>query len=464
MLDPFVTAQFLGVISSTLNGEAVVKGRSLFKDRLGEQVASPLVTLIDDPTNPQAYTATDVDGEGLAARRNVLIEGGVLRQFVHNSYSARRAGDGVDRQRHPGGFAGTPGVGCLALQLAPGTRIAGRADRRHRRRPARAGVQGLHSGVNPISGDFSTGAAGLLIRNGAVGAPVREFTIASTLQRMLLDIVEVGGDVDWLPMRAAGMSLVINDVTMSGSLSARASMPTVASPPAAIGSHPHLATPVAAGRVRVDLHSHTMWSGDSTTTPDELGEAVVESGIDVLCITDHNAIAGAVELRRSAAVPRGRGRGAAHARPARSSGCSSPSGSRSGSATSRRRAAIREQGGVVYVPHPFDPMRRNLAEPALYDSPTPAWSTRSRCINAKTSLASLNRRAVEFAAEFDLAGGAGSDAHVPDAIGSAYVEIADFDDAGRVPRRPARRRRRRPPLGRTAPVVRADRPVRLTFS
>ena len=77
-------------------------------------------------------------------------------------------------------------------------------------------MQGLHSGVNPISGDFSTGAAGLLITNGVVGAPVREFTIASTLQRMLLDIVEVGGDLDWLPMRAAGMSLVINDVTMSG--------------------------------------------------------------------------------------------------------------------------------------------------------------------------------------------------------------------------------------------------------
>ena len=78
-------------------------------------------------------------------------------------------------------------------------------------------MQGLHSGVNPISGDFSTGAAGLLIQNGTVGAPVREITIASTLQRMLLDIVEVGGDLEWLPMRSAGMSLVIRDVTMSGS-------------------------------------------------------------------------------------------------------------------------------------------------------------------------------------------------------------------------------------------------------
>jgi PmbA protein len=74
----------------------------------------------------------------------------------------------------------------------------------------------LHSGVNPISGDFSTGASGLLITNGQVGAPIREFTIASTLQRMLQDVVAIGGDVDWLPMSANGMSLVINDVTMSG--------------------------------------------------------------------------------------------------------------------------------------------------------------------------------------------------------------------------------------------------------
>ena len=217
VLDPFVTAQFLGVISSTLNGEAVVKGRSLFKDRIGEDVASPLVTLVDDPTNPLAYTATDVDGEGLAARRNVLIDGGVLRQFVHNSYSARRAGTVSTGNATRGGFAGTPGVGALALSLVPGTRsqdelIADVDDGLLVQQ-----MQGLHSGVNPISGDFSTGAAGLLIEKGAIGAPVREITIASTLQRMLLDIVEVGGDIDWLPMRSAGMSLVIRDVTMSGS-------------------------------------------------------------------------------------------------------------------------------------------------------------------------------------------------------------------------------------------------------
>ena len=216
VLDPFVTAQFLGIIGSTLNGEAVIKGRSLFKDRMGESVANPIFSLVDDPTNPLAYTATELDGEGLAARRNALIDQGVLRGFVHSSYSARRAGTRSTGNAVRAGFKGTPGVGCLALQLAPGTRsqaelIAGIDDG-----VLVQSVSGMHSGVNPVSGDFSTGAEGMLISNGALGAPVREFTIASTLQKILQDVVEVGGDVDWLPMRAAGVSIVIAEMTMSG--------------------------------------------------------------------------------------------------------------------------------------------------------------------------------------------------------------------------------------------------------
>ena len=217
VLDPYVTAQFLGIIGGTLNGESVVKGRSLFAQRLGESVASPLFTLVDDPTNPLAYTATDIDGEGLAARRNVLIDNGVLKTFVQSSYSARRMGVSTTGNGVRGGYAGSPSAGCLALQIAPGQRkqdeiIAGIDDGILIQQ-----VQGLHSGVNPVSGDFSTGAAGLMISKGSVGAPVREFTIASTLQRMLLDIAEVGGDLEWLPMRATGVSLVIHDVTLSGS-------------------------------------------------------------------------------------------------------------------------------------------------------------------------------------------------------------------------------------------------------
>ena len=78
-------------------------------------------------------------------------------------------------------------------------------------------VSGLHSGVNPVSGDLSTGAEGLRIRAGELAEPLREFTIASTLQRLLQDVVAVGSDLTWLPLSAAGLTLVVGDVAVSGS-------------------------------------------------------------------------------------------------------------------------------------------------------------------------------------------------------------------------------------------------------
>jgi PmbA protein len=217
LLDPYVTAQFLRILSGPLNGESVLKGRSFFADRLGEVVASPLVTLLDDPTDPRAYTASEVDGEGLATRRTTLVEGGVLRSFVDNSYTARRRGTASTGNAVRGGFKGTPGCGCLAMQLVPGTRSQAELVAALDDAVLIDSVSGLHSGVNPVSGDFSTGATGLSISGGAIGAPLREFTIASTLQRMLQDVQEIGGDVAWLPMGAAGVSLVLADVTVSGS-------------------------------------------------------------------------------------------------------------------------------------------------------------------------------------------------------------------------------------------------------
>ncbi|MBX3312794.1 MAG: TldD/PmbA family protein [Actinobacteria bacterium] len=216
VLDPYVTAQFLGIIGSTLSGEAVLKGRSLFADRLGEEVAASSITLIDDPTNPLAYTASETDGEGLASRRNVLIEGGRLEKFVHNAYTARRSGT-TSTGNAVRGFASTPGAGCRALSLVPGTATQEELLTQVGEGVLVSSVSGLHSGVNPVSGDFSTGAQGLRITGGELGAPLREFTIASTLQRMLAEVAAVGGDLEWLPMRAAGLSLVVHDVTLSGS-------------------------------------------------------------------------------------------------------------------------------------------------------------------------------------------------------------------------------------------------------
>jgi len=215
VLDPFVTAQLLGIIGSTLSGEAVLKGRSLFADRVGEEVGSPLLTLVDDPTDVRAFTASESDGEGLACRRNVLVEGGVLQGFVHNTYTARVLGT-ASTGSAVRGFKSTPGAGVQAVSLVPGDRPQEQLLAEVGEGILVQGVSGLHSGVNPVSGDFSTGAEGLRIVGGAVGEPLREFTIASTLQRMLLDVAAVGADLEWFPMSASGVSLVIHDVTVSG--------------------------------------------------------------------------------------------------------------------------------------------------------------------------------------------------------------------------------------------------------
>jgi predicted metal-dependent phosphoesterase TrpH len=195
---------------------------------------------------------------------------------------------------------------------------------------------------------------------------------------------------------------------------------------AAVARHPHLANPVRPGWVRVDMHSHTMWSGDSTTTPDEVEQAVVESGLDVLCITDHNAVKGAEELSRTlpCRVIVGEELRTHHGEII---GLFLTERIPFGTAPAEAARAIRDQGGIVYVPHPFDPMRRNLAEPALVALVDAGLVDALEVHNSKTSLQSLNRRAAEFAAEHGLAAGAGSDAHVPLALGAAYVEMPDFD-------------------------------------
>ena len=216
VLTPWVTAQFLGILGSTLSGESVLKGRSLFADRLGDLVAPEFFTLVDDPTWRDSYTATTVDGEGLATRRNVLIGDGRVEQFLHNAYTARRTGTRSTGSAVRGGFKSTPGVGPMSLQLVPGTASQTELVAGIDHGLLVQDVSGLHSGVNPVSGDFSTGAEGLMIRGGALAEPVRELTIASTIQKMLLDVVAVGGDVEWLPMSAAGVSMVVADLTMSG--------------------------------------------------------------------------------------------------------------------------------------------------------------------------------------------------------------------------------------------------------
>jgi PmbA protein len=217
VLEPDVTASFLGIVTGLLSGMAALKGRSFLANRMGEQVAVPFLTLLDDPTNPEAYGATRYDGEGLATRRNVLIEDGVLRSFLHNAYTGRRSGLASTGNAIRGGFKSAPGVGARAVTLVPGNLEQPALLKSVGDGVLVQSVTGMHSGVNATTGDFSVGIQGLMVRDGEIAEPVREATVASTLQRMLNDVTVIGSDREWLPGGAAGVTLAIGGVTLSGS-------------------------------------------------------------------------------------------------------------------------------------------------------------------------------------------------------------------------------------------------------
>jgi len=216
ILDPLVTRSVLGVLSSAFNGESMLKGRSLFSGRLGENVAAPHVQLVDDPTDARALGASQFDGDGVPTRTNALIRDGVLQCFLHNVYTGRRSGSGTTGSATRS-FASTPGVGVRALRLEAGPKSPDEIIRDAGDAFYVQSVSGLHSGTNPISGDFSVGADGLMVRGGEFAEPVREVTVASTLQRMLLDVTDIGNDLTFLPGAIAGMTVAISDMTLSGS-------------------------------------------------------------------------------------------------------------------------------------------------------------------------------------------------------------------------------------------------------
>lgn len=216
VFDPRVTSTLLSVIAGALSGDAVVKRRSFLAGRLAESVAAPSVTLVDDPTDQRAFSASRYDGEGLASRRNELIVSGVLKGFLYDTVSAARAGAVSTGSAVRGGFSGTPTAGCRAVVVDPGD-----MDRDEIVASVGSGlyvqsITGVHSGVSPVSGDFSVGAEGLMIRDGGLAEPVRELTVASTLPKILLSVLHVGNDIEWLPGSAAGQTLAVSEMQLGG--------------------------------------------------------------------------------------------------------------------------------------------------------------------------------------------------------------------------------------------------------
>ena len=187
----------------------------MFTGRLDEQIGATRVTVLDDPTDPRALGAATHDSEGVPTRPIALIDAGVLRGFLQNVYTGRRSGAGTTGSAVRG-YTSTPGVGVRALRFEPGDHTPEQIMASVPEALYVQSVSGLHSGTNPISGDFSVGAEGLMVRGGDFAEPVREVTIASTLQRMLLDIADIGADLTFLPGSVAGMTVLIDEMTLSG--------------------------------------------------------------------------------------------------------------------------------------------------------------------------------------------------------------------------------------------------------
>jgi PmbA protein len=216
ILDQFAATSFLGVLASALNAESVLKGRSLFADMVGEQVGSQLVTLVDDGRVAGGPGACPFDDEGIPSGRTELFTSGRLNGFLHDSYTARRTGEG---QRSTGnakrGYRSAPGVGTSNFYLDAGPSTLAELLAKAEGGVLIRDVSGVHSGANPISGEFSVGATGLRITGGGLGEPLREMTIASTLPDMLAAISGVGDDLRFFSS-VGTPSILIGEMTLGG--------------------------------------------------------------------------------------------------------------------------------------------------------------------------------------------------------------------------------------------------------
>jgi PmbA protein len=212
VFDPMTARGLLGNLAACLSGYTVYRQASFLAGRLGEPIASPKITVVDDGRRTAGLGSKPFDGEGLPTRRNVVVDAGRLETWLLDSYSGRKLGL-ASTGNASRGVGSAPGVGATNLWIEPGD---ARLDEIVADTPRGLLVTGLFGhGFNPVTGDFSRGAAGVWIEDGRRAHPVEEITIAGNLGQMLRDVDAVGSDLLWLG-RVAAPSLRVSRMTVAG--------------------------------------------------------------------------------------------------------------------------------------------------------------------------------------------------------------------------------------------------------
>ena len=218
VLHPEVAVDLLGIVAGMLDAESVLKQRSLFAGRLGQSIASPLLTLVDDGRLAEAPGCPALgtepwDAEGLPTRRNVLLEDGVLKTYLHTLKTAAEMGTAPTASAGRT-FGSQPGATTFNLFPRPGTSAPEALYRLAGNGVLITEIMGLHT-VDPVSGDLSVGASGIRIRGGVLCEAVDKLTFAGNLRDFLIRIAALGNDLRWYGS-SAGLSILLEDIALGG--------------------------------------------------------------------------------------------------------------------------------------------------------------------------------------------------------------------------------------------------------
>ena len=212
VFDPMVSTSILEHIFEGVNGDSVYRGASFLAGKLGQKIAGSNVTIIDDGTIPGGFGTSPFDGEGVPTRRTIVVENGVLKSYILNTYTAKKLKLATTGNASRG-LAGTPGIGPGNYFLQQGSRtpkemIADIKDGLYV-------TEFLGHGANLVTGDYSRGASGMWISGGELAYPVEEITVAGNLKEMFFNISEIANDLEFRGS-VASPTLRIDGLTVGG--------------------------------------------------------------------------------------------------------------------------------------------------------------------------------------------------------------------------------------------------------